>query len=112
MSIGNLNTNGDKKNNFSYQLAVLELLGQIASGSGGAGIVRTPTILRASAPGTVTAGKKSVSFFNAGAINATVLTIALKPGEQITYSVPSPADTLPAIAYDGTGGDLLITTLV
>jgi hypothetical protein len=112
MSVGNLPTQGDKKSNWTWQFAVVELLGQIASGAGGAGIVRTPTILRASAPGTITAGKKSVSVFNAGAISGTVLGALLKPGELITYSVPSPADTLPVIAYDATGTDLLITTLV
>lgn len=32
MSIGNTKTNGNKGNNFPYQLAVLELLGQIAAG--------------------------------------------------------------------------------
>lgn len=37
MSIGNTKDNGNKGNNFPYQLSVLELLGQIAAGGGGGG---------------------------------------------------------------------------
>ena len=37
MSIGNTKDNGNKGNNFPYQLAVLQLLEQIAAGGGGGG---------------------------------------------------------------------------
>lgn len=117
MSIGNLNTQGDKKNNWTWQNAVLQLLGQIAAGGGGGGggccpaVVRTPTMKRDNLPGSVLVGARSVSFFNAGATNATVLGAILKPGEMVTFSAESTSDTLTAIAYDGTGTDLLITTL-
>lgn len=37
MSIGNLKDQGNKGNNFPYQLAVLQLLDQIANGGGGGG---------------------------------------------------------------------------
>jgi hypothetical protein len=112
MSVGDLNTSGDKKNNFTWQFAVLELLGQIAGGTGGPGTTKTPGISRASAPGALVAGFKSVSFFNAGAIAGTVQGVSLKPGEQITYSVINPVDVLTFIAYDATGTDFLITTLI
>jgi hypothetical protein len=116
MSVGNLNTQGDKKNNWTWQNAVLQLLGQIAAGGGGGGgccpqTIRTPAMLRAAGPGTVIAGKRSASFFNAGAINVTILGAALKPGEMITFSAESTLDVLTEITYDGTGSDLLITTL-
>jgi hypothetical protein len=118
MSVGNLKDNGNKGNNFPWQYAMLELLGQIAAGGGGGGggccppVVRTPAMLRASAVGSVTAGKRSASFFNAGAINATVLGAALKPGEMVNFSAESTSDSLSAIAYDATGSDLLIATIV
>lgn len=116
MSVGNLKDVGNKGNNFPFQLAVLKLLDQISiavgGGGGGGGTTRTPAMLRSSAPGTVTAGKKSVSIFNGGAVNGTVLGAILKPGEEVNWSVISNADTLGAIAYDGTGTDLLIITLI
>ena len=108
---GNTKDSGNKGNNRPWQAAVLKLLGAIASGSGGAPIVRTPTMVRTGAAGTILAGKKSVSFFNGGATNATVLGAALKPGEEVSFSVQAPSDTLTAFPYDGTGTDLLITTL-
>jgi hypothetical protein len=37
MSVGNLKDNGNKGNNFPYQLSVLELLGQIVDNGGGGG---------------------------------------------------------------------------
>lgn len=117
MSVGNLNTQGDKKNNFQYQLSVLQLLEKIANSGGGGGggccpaVVRTPTMKRDNLPGSILVGARSVSFFNAGATNGTVLGAILKPGEMVTFSAESTSDTLTAIAYDGTGTDLLITTL-
>lgn len=116
MSTGNTKDYGNKGNNFPWQHAVLELLGQIAAGGGGGGgccpaVVRTPTMTRASVVGSVLIGARSVSFFNAGATNGTVLGAILKPGEMVTFSAESTSDTLTAIAYDGTGTDLLITTL-
>jgi len=116
MSVGNLKTQGDKGNNWTWQNSVLQLLGQIAAGGGGGGgccpqVIRIPAMLRAAGPGVVVAGKRSASFFNAGAINVTVLGAALKPGEMITFSAESTLDVLTEITYDGTGSDLLITTL-
>lgn len=113
MSIGNKNTQGDKKSNFGYQLAVLELLGQLVAGGGGCcpQTIRQPNMFRSATTGTVTAGKRSASFFNAGATNTTVLGAILKPGEMVTFSAESTLDVLTAISYDGTGSDLLITTL-
>lgn len=115
MSIGNLKNSGNKGNNFPFQLAVLKLLDQIAGGGGGGGCCpatpRVPAMIRASAPGNVTAGKRSVSFYNAGAVAATVLGTPLLAGESVSFDAGSSLDTLPVIAYDGTGTDLLITSI-
>ena len=76
------------------------------------GVTRTPTMVRTTGSGTVSAGKRSVSFRNAGAITATVLGANLLPGETVNFDAGSLKDTLSAIAYNANGTDLLITTLV
>jgi hypothetical protein len=117
MSIGNLNTQGDKKNNFPYQLAVLKLLDAIlaATGGGGGGCcppeLTTPSLLRISAPGNVPAGARSVTIYNGGAVNGLVLGAIIKPGESMTWGAEL-NNTLSIIAYDGTGTELVITTVV
>lgn len=75
------------------------------------GVTRTPTMVRSSTAGTVTAGKRSVSIRNAGSANGTVLGANLLPGEIVNFDAGSLKDTLGAIAYDGTGTDLLIITI-
>lgn len=119
MSIGNTKDNGNKGNNFPYQLKNLQLLACIhdaiiAGGGGGCcpAVVRTPSLLRASAPGVVPAGARSVSVFNAGLVNGTWLGAVIKPGEQFNYDAGSNLDTLLAFAYDGTGTELVITSVV
>lgn len=117
MSVGNLKNNGNKGNNFPFQLAVLQLLDQIlaASGGGGGGCCpatpRVPTMLRASAPGVVAVGKRSVSIYNAGQAPGLVLGTSLKAGETVNFDAGSSLDTLGAISYDGTGTDLLIISI-
>ncbi len=117
MSIGNLKTNGNKGNNFPYQLAVLELLGAILAASGGGGggccpeVIRTPTMLRSSAPGNVPAGTRSVSIYNAGPLTGIVLGANLLTGESITFSAGSNLDVLGIVNYDATGTEFLITYL-
>lgn len=71
----------------------------------------TPSMTRAAGAGSVAAGARSASFYNAGAANATVLGTTLKPGEQVSFSADGLRDVLGAIAYDGTGTDLLITSV-
>lgn len=116
MSVGNLPTQGDKKNNWTWQNAVLQLLGQIAAGGGGGGgccpaTPRIPAMIRSSAPGSVAAGKRSVSIYNAGPGPGLVLATALKVGETVNFDAGSSLDTLGAISYDGTGTDLLIISV-
>jgi len=73
--------------------------------------VLTPTITRVTTSGTISAGKKSISVYNSGLANATVLTVTVKPGETYTWSTSLKGETLAAVAYDGTGTELVITTL-
>lgn len=74
--------------------------------------VRTPGLLRATAAGNIAAGARSVSVFNAGLANGSWLGVAIKPGEQLSYSADGQGDTLGAFAYDGTGTELVITSVV
>lgn len=60
--------------------------------------------LSAVAAGNVAAGKQSVTFVNVGTTDATVLTVALAPGESVTYGayldpVTGVHKRLPVIAY-------------
>jgi len=132
MSIGNLKTNGNKGNNFPYQLAVLKLLEQIALGGGCpcpssaqevtllqvltklTAVTTTPSLARVTnALGSpIAAGAKSVTVYNAGAANGVVLGSTIKPGESLTWSAGDMNNTLGAISYDGTGTELVITKVV
>jgi hypothetical protein len=114
MSIGNLKTYGNKGNNFPFQLSVLKGLEKIFSALFGSGSYLAPqtkvtNILRVSAAGTVTTAKYSAAFGNVGDANATVKGVILKPGETISFNAGALNNTLDAIAYDGTGTELLIT---
>jgi hypothetical protein len=72
---------------------------------------RTPTMTRTTGSGTITSGKRSVSFRNAGTITATVLGANLLPGEIVNFDAGALKDTLGAIAYNANGTDLLIITI-
>lgn len=114
MSVGNINSYGDKKNNFSWQYKVLLGLDSILSAFSGSGSYLAPqtrvtNILRSSTSGTLTAGKYSASFANmSSSVNATVKGVTLKPGEVVNFDAGTLNNTLDAISYDGTGSDLLI----
>ena len=56
--------------------------------------------------GSVTAGARSVTFFNSGTTNVTVAGGTLIPGRSITFSAGGESDVLTAIPYDATGGTL------
>lgn len=113
MSVGNINSYGDKKNNFSFQYKVLKGITDVLTAITGITInvdpeAKTTNIVRSSAAGTVSAGKFSASFANVGAANATVKGVTIKPGETINFDAGALNNTLDAIDYDGTGSDLLI----
>lgn len=75
---------------------------------------RVPLLQRVTGAATssVAAGKRSVSFFNAGPTDATVATGVLKPGESVTFDAGGQEDVLGAIPYVTIAtGDLVITTI-
>lgn len=132
MSVGNLKTQGDKGTNWTWQNAVLQLLGQIAAGGGGGGcpcpssaqeatllnvlaavesVVVTPNLIRDTAAGSVAAGARSVTVYNAGGADGLVLGQIIKPGESLSWSAGL-SNTLGAVSYDGSGTELVITTAV
>jgi hypothetical protein len=113
MSIGNLNSYGDKKNNFSFQYKVLKGITDVLTAITGITInvdpeAKTTNIVRSSAAGTVSVGKFSASFANVGTANATVKGVTIKPGETINFDAGAMNNTLDAIDYVATGTELLI----
>lgn len=113
MSVGNINSYGDKKNNFSFQYKVLKGITDVLTAITGITInvdpeAKTTNIVRSSAAGTVSAGKFSASFANVGTANARVKGVTIKPGETINFDAGAMNNTLDAIAYDATGTELLI----
>lgn len=70
---------------------------------------KTPSIIRATGPGNIPAGASSVHVKVTGAANATFLGQVVKVGEEIYLSANGA--TFGALAYDGTGSELLIVTV-
>lgn len=113
MSVGNINSYGDKKNNFSFQYKVLKGITDVIAAISGTSIVinpqvKTANIKRSNSTGTIVAGTFSASIANTGLANATVNFITLKPGETINFDAGALNNTLNAIDYDATGTELLI----
>jgi hypothetical protein len=59
----------------------------------------------------VASGQRKVSVFNAGNANGSFGGAIIKPGESWSFSADGVRDTLPSFAYDGTGTELVITTV-
>lgn len=59
----------------------------------------------------VAAGKRRVSFFNAGNADASVAGGTLEKGESVTFSADGLRDVLAAISYDALTSELVITTV-
>ena len=118
MSIGNVKTEGNKGNNFPWQLKMLQGLQSIID-TLNAGVCcppqkRIPNFLRPTGvSGTIATGTFSMSFASVGTANATVGGITLKPGETINFDAGALNNTLGAVAYDTTtaGAELIISTL-
>lgn len=60
---------------------------------------------------SVAAGKRRVTFFNAGNADTTVAGATLKRGEVVTFSADGLRDTLALISYDALTSELLISTV-
>lgn len=113
MSVGNINSYGDKKNNFSWQYKMLKGLDALLSAFSGSGSYLAPqtrvtNILRSSSTGTILAGTYSISISNVGVANGTVKGTTLKSGETINFDAGTLNNTLDAINYVATGTEFLI----
>jgi hypothetical protein len=116
MSIGNLKTDGQKGNNFPWQLKMLQGLQGIINAIIA---IPTPTPLpipqvrhahayNDTAGGTVPGANFGISIANVGTVNGTVGGATLKPGYTVSFS-PTSVDTLDILNYDATGTEFLIT---
>ena len=121
MSIGNTNTQGNKKNNFPYQLASLQLLGDILTAVNASAAAATGKQIFAHLKSSTTTGDLSgsptlysVSFSNIGASAITLSlagsgTISIPAGTTVNYDPGvnnwyDGADFL----WDATGSTLLV----
>jgi hypothetical protein len=77
-------------------------------------VTRTPSLIRTGGLGTIAAGARSISVYNAGAVAGSILGAIgnILPGEIMNFEAGGENDTLSAFAYDGTGTTLVITTIV
>jgi hypothetical protein len=75
---------------------------------------RTPALIRATGAGSIAAGARSISVFNAGNAAGSILGVAanILPGEVFEFSAGGENDVLSVFAYDGTGTTLVITSIV
>ena len=71
----------------------------------------TISYVRATGGGTIAAGAVSVRVFNAGLVNGAFVGVVIKPGEMVELVVPFVNLTFPALSYDGTGTELVITAV-
>lgn len=77
-------------------------------------VTRTPALIRATGSGTIAAGARSISVFNAGSAAGSILGGVgnILPGEVLEFSAGGENDTLAAFAYNGAGTTLVITSIV
>lgn len=103
MSIGNLKTQGNKGNNFPYQLAVLELLGTISSGIAalpGVDYETRTTMFQANAPGAgYSIGDIIIRYDIIDVATSTIsATLWFNQTTQATIAAPIPAHLTPIAA--------------
>lgn len=75
---------------------------------------RTPNLLRATGSGTISAGARSISVYNAGSTAGSILggTNNILPGEILNFDAGGENDTLAAFAYNGNGTTTLVITYI
>jgi len=76
-------------------------------------VSRTSTFVRKTdtTGSPIAAGKRSVSVANVGVANGVWMGAVIKPGEAFDFSAGGEEDTLDSYSYDGTGTELVITTI-
>lgn len=114
MSIGNVKSEGNKGNNFPWQLKMLQGLQGIIdtlNASSTAGVARTPNVTRATGAWTSTANIYSFSVANVGVANGTAMGQTIKPGEIENFDAGGMNNFFPTgiPVANGTGTELLIS---
>lgn len=137
MSIGNLKSEGNKSNNFPFQLKVLQGLQcacdqlkaigadttaieqtlldidtlLVAVEINTRGVERTPGIIRPTGPGnlnSIAVNLFSVSVANVGLADGTILGTTIRPGEVLNFSGDALNNFFTSFAYDATGTEFVI----
>ena len=115
MSVGNLKTDGQKGNNFPWQLKMLQgLQGIIDALNHGVCCppqTRTAVIIQDTFPGSVLDGTYGFSIANVGAAAGTVNGLPLPAGVTINFD-PGVNNTIVGISFDATGTTFLITYIL
>ena len=104
MSVGNLKDNGNKGNNFPYQVGVLELLGQIAAAGGGGGGGCCPTAATEATLLSVLNSLQNGQAFDATLVldNASITWLEVRVWNSGTSSFDPPVYYLPGSVIPGT----------
>lgn len=113
MSVGNLNTEGDKKNNWPWQYKMLKGLQAIVDVLSGTAtpVARTFKVERITGVWTHGSPIYSISVANTGTATGTVNGADLKTGEIINIEAGSSNNVFPVneVELDATGTEFLIT---
>ena len=115
MSVGNLKTDGQKGNNFPWQLKMLQGIQGIIDALMH-GVCCPPQLRRAvvayeTLPGSVPDGTYGFSIANVGAAAGTVDGLPLAAGVTINFD-PGVNNTIVGISFDATGTTFLITYIL
>jgi len=112
MSVGNLKTDGQKGNNYPWQLKMLQglqgIIDALTVGTCCPPQSRYTNIASSTVAGIVPPSTYSFSIANVGAAAGTVEGVSLPAGVTINYNAEL-NNTLTGVAYDATGTTFLIT---
>jgi hypothetical protein len=130
MSIGNLKTEGNKGNNFPFQLKVLQGLQDIANNTNNSGACcedtrailsdiysilqgteRTPGVLSTSTSGLTPVNAYSVSIANVGTGNGVVNAQTIPAGVTLNFDGGTLNNTIAPLVYNASGTTFIITWL-
>jgi hypothetical protein len=118
MSIGNLKDEGNKGNNFPFQLKVLQGLQAVIDGNSNCCTAltklldpneRTVTVLNDTGSASTPSGVYSVSIANVGTASGTVGSATLPAGTTLNFDAGVLNNTLGSIVYDATGTTFIVT---
>ena len=115
MSVGNLKTDGQKGNNFPWQLQMLKglqgIIDALTAGVCCPPELRLPIIINDSLTGLIPDGTYGFSIANVGAAAGTVDGKSLPAGVTINFD-PGVNNTISGLPYDATGTVFLITYIL